>query len=380
MVAGETYDGGGDNDTLKVTSDDDVDLSAVTISNIENLTSTYFTTLSLTAAQLDGFSGTIATGGAIRLTTAGIVDLTGQVVTTPIFNLSDFGNTLDLGGVDDFTYDIHGGSSADVIIGGDRFSEVGDTIDGGGGNDTLDGGACNDDLTGGAGDDTIDGGADDYDTAHYAGNRDDYCVVDNGDGTFTVTDRRECSPDGSDTLSRVEFLQFEDQRLFLGFGEPPQITSDGGDESASVDVAENDTLVTTVTASDPDGGDTQIYSIVAATMRACSASTHDRRAQLHRAPNFESPQDEAPTMSTTSSCEVSDGTLADTPVDRRHGDQPQRSAFHHLERRRCDGHRQRPRKRRRRDHGDGGRPGCRRAEESIRSAVAPTRSNSASTP
>ena len=127
----------------------------------------------------------------ITLTTAGIVDLTGQVVTTPIFNLSDLGNTLDLGGVDDFIYDIHGGNSADVITGGDRFSEVGDAIDGGGGNDTLNGGACNDDLTGGAGDDQIDGGADDYDTAHYSGNRADYSVVDNGDGTFTVTDLRD---------------------------------------------------------------------------------------------------------------------------------------------------------------------------------------------
>ena len=59
VEAGETYDGGAENDTLKVTSDDDVDLSAVTISNIENLTGTHYTTLSMTAAQLDGFSGTI---------------------------------------------------------------------------------------------------------------------------------------------------------------------------------------------------------------------------------------------------------------------------------------------------------------------------------
>ena len=35
--------------------------------------------------------------------------------------------------MDDFTYVIHGGNSADVITGGDRFSEVGDEIDGGAG-------------------------------------------------------------------------------------------------------------------------------------------------------------------------------------------------------------------------------------------------------
>ena len=40
------------------------------------------------------------------------------------------------------------------------------------------------------------------------------------------------------------------------------ITSDGGGATASVNVAENATAVTTVTATDPDAGATLTYSIV----------------------------------------------------------------------------------------------------------------------
>ncbi len=47
-----------------------------------------------------------------------------------------------------------------------------------------------------------------------------------------------------------------------GVNEAPDITSDGGGPSASLDISENTTVVTTVTAVDPDAGATRSYAIV----------------------------------------------------------------------------------------------------------------------
>ncbi|MFY8041177.1 MAG: cadherin domain-containing protein, partial [Bosea sp. (in: a-proteobacteria)] len=47
-----------------------------------------------------------------------------------------------------------------------------------------------------------------------------------------------------------------------GVNEAPEITSDGGGASASLDISENTTTVTTVTAVDPDAGATRSYAIV----------------------------------------------------------------------------------------------------------------------
>ena len=43
---------------------------------------------------------------------------------------------------------------------------------------------------------------------------------------------------------------------------PPVISSDGGGATAAISVAENSTAVTTVTATDPDIGETRTYSII----------------------------------------------------------------------------------------------------------------------
>ena len=124
---------------------------------------------------------------------------------------------------------IDGGAGDDVLIGskGDDVLDGGlghDALDGGIGNDALDGGtgadalaggAGIDRMTGGAGDDAIDGGSG-RDTATYSGNRSDYAVADNGDGTFTVTDLRPGSPDGVDTLRSVEFVAFADETVDIG--------------------------------------------------------------------------------------------------------------------------------------------------------------------
>ena len=67
-------------------------------------------------------------------------------------------------------------------------------------------------LTGGAGNDVIDGKGG-VDTAVYSGLLADYSQVLNADGTLTVTDLRSGSPDGTDTLKNIEYLQYADQTV-----------------------------------------------------------------------------------------------------------------------------------------------------------------------
>jgi Ca2+-binding RTX toxin-like protein len=55
----------------------------------------------------------------------------------------------------------------------------------------------------------------DFDTALFSGNLADYTVVNNVNGTVTVTDN-VAARDGTDTLSNIERLQFADQAVVLG--------------------------------------------------------------------------------------------------------------------------------------------------------------------
>ncbi|MCB9994640.1 MAG: cadherin domain-containing protein, partial [Hyphomicrobiaceae bacterium] len=99
---------------------------------------------------------------------------------------------------------IDGGAGNDTIYGGNAD----DTLTGGTGNDHLYGGAGSDTLTGGSGNDTIDGGSG-TDKAVYSGNRADYNVTFDGT-SFTITDTRASSPEGTDTVTNVENFQFAD--------------------------------------------------------------------------------------------------------------------------------------------------------------------------
>ena len=104
------------------------------------------------------------------------------------------------------------------LFNGDARSYI-DNANGGSGNDTivgnaiantLNGGAGNDILTGGSGSDTIIGGAG-TDTAIFSGNQANYLIAYNSNTqTFTVTDQRAGSPDGTDTITGVENFQFAD--------------------------------------------------------------------------------------------------------------------------------------------------------------------------
>jgi len=72
----------------------------------------------------------------------------------------------------------------------------------------------------------------------------------------------------------------------------PNITSDGGNATAGTDVAENSTLVTTVTATDADPGDTVTYSIVGGTDQAFfSIDSVTGDLSFVTAPDFETAAD-----------------------------------------------------------------------------------------
>ncbi|WP_210285172.1 beta strand repeat-containing protein [Mesorhizobium neociceri] len=142
-------------------------------------------------------------------------------------------------------------------------TQFADEIYGGNHDNNLSGGDGDDILKGGALDDVLDGGAD-SDTVIYEGTRADYQVDLNPDGSLTIADLRAGSPEGTDTVSNVELFQFADGQKTFGelLNPAPVITSDGGDDTAQISIPENTTAVTTVEATDPDAGDTLTYSTV----------------------------------------------------------------------------------------------------------------------
>ena len=76
--------------------------------------------------------------------------------------------------------------------------------------DTLTGDAKDNVFTGGLGNDTIVGGGG-SDTVVYSGNQDQYTITMNADGSYTVADKRDGTPDGTDKVSGVSNLSFVDK-------------------------------------------------------------------------------------------------------------------------------------------------------------------------
>lgn len=92
----------------------------------------------------------------------------------------------------------------------------------------------------------------------------------------------------------------------------PQITNNGGQATAAINAAENQTAVTTVTATDSDGGNL-IYSIAG----GADANLFDINAStgvvtFKAAPNFEAPGDAGANNVYEIIVQVSDGSLTDT--------------------------------------------------------------------
>ena len=89
---------------------------------------------------------------------------------------------------------------------------------------------------------------------------------------------------------------------------PPTITSNGGGNTAAVSLAENTTAVTTVTATDPDVGQTRSYSIIGgadASKFTIGATTG--ALSFITAPNFEAPTDTGGNNVYDVTVQVSDG-------------------------------------------------------------------------
>jgi Ca2+-binding RTX toxin-like protein len=140
------------------------------------------------------------------------------------FQASNAGSVMifavwDAGGND--TFDFSGFTQNQVIdLRQGAFSNVGGLVGniaialgatieaaiGGLGNDTINGSSGDNVITGNGGNDTIDGGLG-IDTVVYSGQRSAYTVTWNG-RVGTVT-----GPDGTDTLTNVEFLRFADQTI-----------------------------------------------------------------------------------------------------------------------------------------------------------------------
>lgn len=125
----------------------------------------------------------------------------------------------DAGGTDTFDFsgylnnqiiDLRQGAFSNVggMIGNVAVA-VGVTIEnaiGGSGDDAIRGNSADNSLRGNGGNDTIDGGLG-TDTVVFAGNRSAYTITWNGQVGTVV------GPDGTDTITNVEFLQFADQRI-----------------------------------------------------------------------------------------------------------------------------------------------------------------------
>ena len=114
-----------------------------------------------------------------------------------------FGADTLYGGIGNDRLD--GGADADYLYG----DANNDTLIGGANNDTLYGGDGNDVLEGGLQSDTLDGGTG-TDSARFLGNKADYDIQKLSNGTVIVTDLRTNGPDGADTLTNIEILQFAD--------------------------------------------------------------------------------------------------------------------------------------------------------------------------
>jgi trimeric autotransporter adhesin len=146
----------------------------------------------------------------------------------------------------------------DMILGFDGD----DLVSGGAGDDRLEARAGADTLNGGAGNDTLIGG-DGNDVAVYLGRKADYTITQVSFGRFSVVDRRQSAPDGSDMLVDIQSVRFADGETMLVPSlvnrAPTGLSMTGGT------IAENAAAggaVATLSGTDPDAGATLTYRLL----------------------------------------------------------------------------------------------------------------------
>ena len=145
------------------------------------------------------------------------------------------------GDVRSLVENVAGGSGNDTLVG----NQANNALSGGGGTDAL---------TGGKGDDIIDGGAN-TDVASFSGNFSRYQIVENVDGSFTVTDGNGVY--GSDTLTNVELASFDDGVRTLNHA--PTVANSIADQLATEDQGFSFTFAANAFA-DVDAGDVLTYT------------------------------------------------------------------------------------------------------------------------
>ena len=127
----------------------------------------------------------------------------------------------------------------------------------------------------------------------------------NGDNVYSVL----VSATDSANNSSFQLLSI----TVTNVNEAPVITSNGGDVAASISISENTTAVTKVTATDPDAGATQTYSISGGADAAKFQIDAATGALSFKAvPNFEAPTDAGGDNVYNVTVSVSDGSLTDT--------------------------------------------------------------------
>lgn len=131
------------------------------------------------------------------------------------------GDDVLIGGTSPDT--ITGGSGDDVMAGGTSYDTLtagsgNDILFGETGSDILDAGSGDDFLIGGTGDDRLDGGAG-YDIAVYAGRLDDFTVTRTRTGYSVRDDDRSDGYFGTDQVTGVQALLFDDGLYHLSSGE-----------------------------------------------------------------------------------------------------------------------------------------------------------------
>ena len=215
-----------------------------------------FGTLGSGSYDSDGFY----VGGNIELKITGLVDFANETIPEAEVEAT--------GEVHNFAISYMYGSAADparLNLFGDQLDQYAQHFIGSAFNDVYAGTAFEDILEGGDGDDTLEGGAsndaidgeDGRDTAVYSGNRADYSIVNNGDGTWTVTDNRTGEDnDGEDTLTSIEVVKFADTSVYLMTEGDDVFSGDSlGLRFAGIEVhggAGDDYIVTSNSAAHPD--------------------------------------------------------------------------------------------------------------------------------
>ena len=166
----------------------------------------------LDTSTLNGYRTIWDNGGSdtISATNSGagvVIDLRSATL------LNEDGGGGYLSRVDDqfIGYSIAYNTTGTAIIENAIGSSSADRITGNTDNNNLDGGSGNDMITGGAGNDSLDGGVG-IDTALFSGALSDYNVSFTFNG-LRLIDQRAGSPDGTDTLTNIEFVDFNGMPL-----------------------------------------------------------------------------------------------------------------------------------------------------------------------